>query len=849
MIFGKGWNRIKDSFSTSDDSALEISKQKFLENFTETGPDVENGERTPMKRDWNWLTRREWKNVVIKMRKKGCKYNKYLDSKSFSHFLELDASFEKFFEIALGCALMPNRAFVSRITLIPKANGTQVRPIAIMNAVGRAADCCVNTVLDRPLTATCLPYQWGFSKGKGASDLFIEFLNWLNPLLTTDVPIAILVISFDLSNAFENFKIDKCFSKLRDMGYPLGLRTLIKRMLAKRVSFVEENGKFLYNSKFDGSFQGGFMSPTLFNICTKDIYMMKWRDLDLKTLKFADDMVVCSEVIQITSNKRISKTDLIRTKNFAGYLEDKIVRTMKNKCRDVGLSINQTKTKGVLLTNSRIAANFLKKEERPSIRILGLNLRDGRLIDQLESDVIDRLRKVLEMVEGKRKVCSELPTAVIPVIYEGIVNSVLRYFYPFLMAKRKYPLVVKLCTDIVRALCDATNSSNVNIVRAVLKLDHPERVVCRSWLTRLRRNGFKNAALARWPEWCKNLIYRSKNLEIGPGGCPPIVADEWIEARREQVIGTVLVCYLDTLERSFINVSFSGTSYHSDFNFEFAKDEDKLGCYLRAALIEFLDCITPLPYDRDGLMVIQCPPFAVTEPFGLNSFNYLEESLKNFKCGWCIQEMEEYSLEEVFASCGKPNWLSNPTAIALEVEEEIFVENKVWKEFRSKICPRYQLDYVVMLAGSWHRFTNRRTCICGGKLSTLHILWSCKHMKRPEWMFEGESCGMKTLLARASSRSAIMEIGEASERVLRLNRINLTSRRMRISKEDLMSNDSKSRWKRQPLFEEHNYHLKLLEREESGRGEENIQPTILPEDREMHRFHFDDHNYHLSSKG
>lgn len=809
LILGEGWNRIKDEFLENDQECLEASRDDFLKDFHTEVPKFTGAQWQAIEPDWPWLTRREWASVIKSLRKKKCKFSDYLDSKTFSYFLELDPAFENFLEMALRRAIMPLQAFVSKITLIEKANGKQVRPIAIMNCIGRAGDCCANKVLERAVTIKRLPKQWGFSRKTGTYELFMEFLKVIQPIFSQTMPIIMLIISFDLKNAFENFLVGKCIDKLNDLGIPVGFQILIRRMLHERVSMYERDGQIVFNIKKRGSFQCGFMSPTLFNVTTKDVFVEEVDNISLTTLKFADDMVVCSGAIRISDNHRVSKFKVGQILKLVESFEKRVIEEMKIKCEEVGLEINLSKTRSVVLTNSLIAEKVLKEQKTESIRILGLNLTSGRIQPQLIQDSVNKLTKVVKMFESKRIGMNELPVKLIPIIYDGTVNSILRYYCPFLSKSNKISEVSKLCTNAVRALCDTTNSSNSNITRAVLKIDHPMRLISRHWIKSARKLGFSHLNLEQWPNWSKNLVYKSPNNHSLDIGVPIEASDEWIVQNKNNDSPIILTCFTVNYDRIFVEISLEKSENLTVYRFEYTREGGDDEHHVRAALIEFLDWVAPLEKTYKGLIIVQCPKNVMLAPYRSSDFNYLNQCLSGYSGCWCIQEMAEYEIETEFSSCAKPNWLCCPSDSVLTIEDEIIVKKKIWREFRRWDSPKYQLDYINMLSGSWHRMTSRRTCICGRKLSTLHIIWSCKHMRRPEWANKHYLSSMKELISAASNKNELIELGEAFERVLRLNRIIISSKRVRFEEGELVTNASCSRWEHQPIHLEHSYHRRL----------------------------------------
>ncbi|XP_074604174.1 uncharacterized protein LOC141857586 [Brevipalpus obovatus] len=303
-IMGRSWLDFKHPLEGWHQDIIEGDIDQYRSLFTATRPIyVPSGKKFDISSQPP--TAREWQKIVQKIGKKRCQFADFLDSKSFSIFLEEDKSLIPFFNDCLSNGLIPLRAFDSKMTLIPKNDGKRVRPIAIMSPIGRVLDCCIHTMLMRSPDIDKLPYQWGFRRKVGSSDYFIELMLRLQPLFGAR-KVVIMLLAVDLENAFESFSIPACVDALANECGDAGLASLVGEMLSNRISLLPQNdGCMSFRTLTRGSFQGGFISPLLFNIVSKNIYLTDCRSWPISTIKYANDILIISKAINIPNIEKV----------------------------------------------------------------------------------------------------------------------------------------------------------------------------------------------------------------------------------------------------------------------------------------------------------------------------------------------------------------------------------------------------------------------------------------------------------------------------------------------------------------------------------------------------------------
>ena len=130
--------------------------------------------------------------------------------------------------------------------------------------------------------------------------------------------------SLDLSAAFDLVNLDLLLKRLKIMGMPNDIISLLECWLQNRYSFVEANGERSEIQESDiGTIQGSILGPILYALFIRPLYELE------KLTTFADD----NYVVETGQNK----SSVLKT------LENKINQILK-WLKDSGLKVNESKT-------------------------------------------------------------------------------------------------------------------------------------------------------------------------------------------------------------------------------------------------------------------------------------------------------------------------------------------------------------------------------------------------------------------------------------------------------------------------------------------------------------------------
>ena len=169
--------------------------------------------------------------------------------------------------------------------------------------------------------------------------------------------------SLDLSAAFDLVNLDLLFVRLKTMGLPNDVISLLEVWLRERFYFVQANGEnsVMYSTDI-GTVQGSVLGPILYAMFIRPLYDVA------KLTTFADYNYIISS----------SKEKTIALKNLGNELE-KIVKWLK----DSGLKVNESKTELCVFHRNKNTEGHLLIDNtviisRDEINVLGLTF-DSKL--------------------------------------------------------------------------------------------------------------------------------------------------------------------------------------------------------------------------------------------------------------------------------------------------------------------------------------------------------------------------------------------------------------------------------------------------------------------------------------
>lgn len=233
--------------------------------------------------------------------------------------------------------LFPKPWLHSLIVLIPKPNGTGVRPISLLSSILKVTEKIIyNRLRWLAETQFIIPStQFGFRSFRSCNDNLSILTNHIHlGFLKGEYTVCIFV---DIAGAFDNIIPNTLIHDLDSLGIPDKTKNFIKNLICERKLNFIINGDIhgpYYTHK--GTPQGSVLSPLLFNLYLKDV--SKHLHTNSSSLQYADDLAIYSTHRSLEEALSSVWVSLKRVKK---YLQLR------------GLEISPSKSQGVVFTRKR----------------------------------------------------------------------------------------------------------------------------------------------------------------------------------------------------------------------------------------------------------------------------------------------------------------------------------------------------------------------------------------------------------------------------------------------------------------------------------------------------------------
>ena len=224
--------------------------------------------------------------------------------------------------------------------------------------------------------------QHGFKKGKSTITASAEIQSKIATLMDEDQYVA--MASLDLSAAFDVVNVDLLLKRLKIMGIPEDVTSLLESWLKSRLCYVEVRGSCsqFYKSNC-GTVQGSILGPVLFNLFMSPLLTKE------DPISYADD----SYLIRGNKSKEVALQRL-------QFQCEKVTKWMT----DSGLKVNVGKTELVVFhrmdtSTGMIRMNGVDVTSKKEISVLGV-IFDSKL--EWAMQVEKSVRKARSALQGLR---------------------------------------------------------------------------------------------------------------------------------------------------------------------------------------------------------------------------------------------------------------------------------------------------------------------------------------------------------------------------------------------------------------------------------------------------------------
>ena len=227
----------------------------------------------------------------------------------------------------------------SLITAIPKSKQVTInnlRPISILPIMSKLFEKCILMIMAKDLYKLFDGNQFGFRNNSSTQCALITLQSYITQSMDTPNNGSTIMISFDISKAFDMVNHDKLIETLITNDVSNHFVQLINSYLQDRTQRVTYKSIFSEQLPINsGVPQGSVLGPVLFNIY---IASLKPHNNSTKYVKFADD-----STFLLTIPKSVDMLDAIKSE----------IDHVGQWCFTYGLSLNNSKTKIMAFTKSR----------------------------------------------------------------------------------------------------------------------------------------------------------------------------------------------------------------------------------------------------------------------------------------------------------------------------------------------------------------------------------------------------------------------------------------------------------------------------------------------------------------
>ena len=310
--------------------------------------------------------------------------------------------------------IVPRQWKSAKIHPVPKCRNpslNDIRPISLLPVISKILERLVADSMMSKLIELYGPNQYGFRPNSSTCLANIKLHDYVTELLERKNICGVIVLSFDLTRAFDKVRYDVLLRTLLNSDLPHNFVRWIKSYLQNRKQFV--SFKDVRSSNVDvasGVPQGSILGPYLFGIFIGSLAPA--HDTTCM-IKYADDIAL------VIPHERLSVSNVVVNEE---------IENVRKWTEDHAFQLNTQKPKFMFIDKSRV-------EERPKpllkechqMKILGIKY-DNNL--KWTSHIHDICKKASQCIYLLRSLRKELTKKELVLVYNNLIRSVLEYNAP-----------------------------------------------------------------------------------------------------------------------------------------------------------------------------------------------------------------------------------------------------------------------------------------------------------------------------------------------------------------------------------------------------------------------------------
>ena len=311
----------------------------------------------------------------------------------------------------------PQKWKLANIVPLPKKRNPtikDIRPVSLLPVFGKICEKIILSTVKEHLIEMYGSDQFGFRPQSSTTISHIKLHDYITTQLEEASVDSVLLVSFDMSRAFDSLSHDALMQTLISSNLPTGFVEWCSDYLRnrkQRVKIEEELSSFVDITS--GVPQGSIIAPFLFCL---QMSSAKALTLNALTMKYADDILIAIPICEAS--------------NIPQIIDDE-VENMTKWCCEHGLRLNPGKTKSLVICKKRnqklsteSSQSTIHPSQADSMKILGITYNSKC---NWKSHIVSITRDVSRRMYVLRQLKPFLARPLLTQVYCAIIRSRLEY--------------------------------------------------------------------------------------------------------------------------------------------------------------------------------------------------------------------------------------------------------------------------------------------------------------------------------------------------------------------------------------------------------------------------------------
>lgn len=303
--------------------------------------------------------------------------------------------------------------FISPIPKTQPAELSALRPITLLPSPSKIFERLILKSMQNDFVLAFGDNQHGFRSQASTTTALIEIDDTVTSFLDDSKMSGAIIVSADLSKAFDNVEHTLLLRKMHQQGFPTGFLKWLSSYLTLRTASLKVHSSFSSSfSQLRGVPQGSVLGPSLFCCYISDLTAMHDKT---KMIKYADDVNLILPLVNKDAD------DLSKRCNEE-------IANVRNWCANNSLSLNNSKSKFMFVSQQPLSFYIsLGLPQATKLTILGVTFNERwTWKDHVKSICMKASRRFYAL----RKVRNYISKEDLHVLYVMSIRSLVEYASP-----------------------------------------------------------------------------------------------------------------------------------------------------------------------------------------------------------------------------------------------------------------------------------------------------------------------------------------------------------------------------------------------------------------------------------